>query len=367
MRNRLSSRRVLPAFTLVELLVVIGIIGILVAILLPSIHAVRTSARNAETTAVFNAISGGLETYRNATGDPYPPSASDADPTANVNEFKGNWTANPTVPGSSMGTPTPISITGANLLLWALAGADFLGTPGFKDINNDGLWWNDTHMEMNDTPINPGLYDLNSQAQPLHKRYGPFIDIGKTKIAKMQDFALDTLKPKKTDRSSYPPGHHGSASNYDKTSFVLDGFGYPILYYRARVGASSIVTDRTAATVKFGVYDQADNRLYTGEQIKNAGSDSGTARDEGDGLLAGMDLGSGNDHKLYLPTNPGTMTPTTDLADVNNTFKSTFVRYIWDQKITVRNEPVNKDSYILISPGPDALWGTDDDVTNFKK
>jgi hypothetical protein len=35
--------------------------------------------------------------------------------------------------------------------------------------------------------------------------------------------------------------------------------------------------------------------------------------------------------------------------------------------VTVNLLPKNRDSYLLISPGPDAKYGTADDVTNFQK
>ena len=42
-----------------------------------------------------------------------------------------------------------------------------------------------------------------------------------------------------------------------------------------------------------------------------------------------------------------------------------FAKFAWDSQVTVRNEPVNKDSYILVSCGADGLWGTGDDTANF--
>lgn len=78
---------------------------------------------------------------------------------------------------------------------------------------------------------------------------------------------------------------------------------------------------------------------------------------------AGMDLGAGKLHPLRLGFSPS---PDPNADNLFNMDPS-FARSIWDQKVTARNVPVNKNSYILISPGEDALWGTDDDLTNFNQ
>ena len=42
-------------------------------------------------------------------------------------------------------------------------------------------------------------------------------------------------------------------------------------------------------------------------------------------------------------------------------------RYILDRSNRVRNTPVNRDSYLLITAGPDGIYGNEDDITNWKR
>lgn len=62
-----------PAFTLVEMLVVLGIIGILIALILPAVMAAQSAARRAAISLEIKQIESALETYKQQRGD-YPPS-----------------------------------------------------------------------------------------------------------------------------------------------------------------------------------------------------------------------------------------------------------------------------------------------------
>ena len=75
-----TRRRVPTAFTLVELLVVIGIIAVLVALLLPSLNAARRSARDVQCASNLRELSHALVMYAGQTKGRFP---------VNVNNLPG--------------------------------------------------------------------------------------------------------------------------------------------------------------------------------------------------------------------------------------------------------------------------------------
>ena len=359
----MKNQKVALGFTIVELLVVIGIIGILVALLIPAVTTVRNSAKKLKTQSTMTAIEAGLEAYRNATGEPYPPSGSDHQ----VNPWK---ITSPYSPPAST-TPVYVAVTGANMLVYALAGADLQGTAGFKDVSrpedaNSPGFWNNLDNIQDCIGGNNGLYALDYGCgggeitlDPLHRRFGPFLDINKTDITNMRDYAEDVLLPRNNYAQSVPLPTGGVSTDPDdylKQPFILDGFGFPILYYKASVGASGMMMDPVNGSS--GIYDPLDNALYVG-----AIDDSNNYAPDG-----GMDLGAGKNHPLRFVNAPSVRPSGQDSTDLSAPdWQGTFANLIWDRKVTARNAPVNKDSYILISPGADALWGTDDDITNFNQ
>lgn len=341
--TRTGHRR---GFTLIELLVVVSIIALLIAILVPSLHGVRDAAKGVATKSQITSLSGGLDAYKqeSALGGIYPPSKSDWDVTVDPASDEIND------PFADSGTLT--HTTGASLLLYALSGADGLGTPGFPDLDGDGKWSND--FDANGTSTPPGAYGKGqegtpNEGEPLVPRYGPFADTDP--LIKSIKSIGDLIE----NEVFLPPATPWGA-DYDHKVFT-DNWGYPILYYKARRGARALVEVDSGGRTLPGIYDPNDNLAITGIL-------SPSIREDGLQSLSGPKGSS-----LHPLGNViGNVGPTMPVATLEtDTYRNTFERYIVDLSVTGRPTPVNKDSFLLISPGHDGLYGTSDDVTNFER
>lgn len=271
-------------FTVVELLVVLGIISLLVGLLIPALNLVRNKAKQAKQLAQFNAIEMALTTFRNDHGD-YPSS---------------NWLLPPAV-GSDY--------CGAQKLAEALLGWDLLGFHPKSDLRSNGY---------NDNGI--FVYDTNDPIL-LSQRTGPYLELAATNAFRLGDISI--FKPGIfLDTSPLAPDTYVLCDEFTFKKIKLRNgkvvtAGSPILYYRANTSEKTIR----------GIYDAYDN----------------------DALIQIKQRADNREHPLSRSANQ---------------FQY-FYEYIRDPKIDVRAWPYRPDSYLLISAGPDGLYGTGDDICNF--
>ena len=322
-------------FTLIEMMVVIAIIGLLLAALLPAFSTVRTKARYAQANAQFGALDTGLTMFRTEFGT-LPPSAGDLKPELS------QYIADP----KDESATELVWIAGAHLLFQAMLGADGLGTPGFKDVDRNGSWANDTHSGEN------GIYEIDkTTGKELHARYG-----GAGYVDEKMKERVKSLADLETQ------GVLVNLASFERIArnepLFVDPWDTPILYYRANSAALRMIGNDENA----GIYWQEDNGIITGSDRKGKTTD---------GLDFGAGRVQGSYHAIRLSICPEPVVPPgTDPAQevlTNPQYAGSFARFIINSSIKARPTPVNKDSYLLISAGPDARYGTEDDVTNWKK
>lgn len=343
----MSARRsrLARGFTLVELLTVIAIITLLISILIPSLNAARTHAKNARTAALLSAIKAGAELFRNES-DRYPRSWS-----KEGNPFEGN----PNAPGP------PLS--GAQWLALQLLGADLQGAvkPTVQnDSDENGLidkkdWlaWYSANP-----PRTFGRASLYVTTDPTNVRTPRHILKENPEAAPAPSLLLGA-----------EDGGAGGASEWNngRLPMFVDAFGAPVLYYEASAFAEQPYSTGSGSALVQGRYDQSHNAMITGADAQN-----GQVSVSGDNA-AGWNL-AGITPPVGKPVHPlgtfgyragDTTWPPSDSFAAVVSDRAIFDTTAQGNTPQGRIWPYNPELYLLIAAGKDGLYGTSDDIRNF--
>ena len=197
----------------------------------------------------------------------------------------------------------------------ALVGWDLLGFHKDSDFRALGAW------------VDGGVYDAKELNDPdnLSERIGPYLETGKANVYALGDLYTNTAP---LDGNRFVICDTYSAKKITVTATgEVEKVGSPILYYRANT-SSKTMTDQI----------NYDNNIYN-------------FFDNSPIIFFGR-LGDGAQHSWFT------------VGD----FYSDQPGGILDPKVTAItgvDRPYKPDSYILISAGPDGLYGNEDDITNF--
>ena len=329
--DKRTSGRFSPGFTLTELLTVIAIIALLIGIVIPTTSAVRRKAKEARTRVKIQAISTACEGFR-ADQNEYPQSNpawyGSGDATA-----QRNWEV------SAQGSIQQ-PLWGANLIVDCLIGRDGLG---FDPKAGTG-------------PGNTSLsrYSQSQTPPPPRSRKPTYLASDSVQLSDLQDhkprdkfgeYQGSKVMPV-ADANDTPQG----------VPIFLDDFGQPILYYRANPVARPQtpimqLSNEVNSTQKgSGVYDGRDNGTFTdhtgpGPNDKHKIDQATTGITSGGGGGIGGDPANNNNFAVFIRSNhSSTRGP---------------------NGVVTKARPVKADSFILLSPGSDGVWGTGDDLANF--
>jgi prepilin-type N-terminal cleavage/methylation domain-containing protein len=368
------SRRRGNAFTLIELLVVIGIIVVLISILIPVVARVRMAAQTTSTKAFLSNLSQAIDTY-NSEQHAYPGPLSNSE-ICNAAATTG-WAAGTGSPFTTFAVDVNASTNGFdntwNLDQITMAENLMLGLCGGLSLKIDGAGNVDpTTLIYDPTLVGNGPNSLNTVGPKKHSK--PYLElkniIWRNQAGKKSGHWIDD----------------GGAANDTIIPEFVDNYNdaMPILYLRARKGARGTVTTPTTdnntiitytvnerpfndPAFRIGQFDLRQIIGYTGTNIgagRKLGSDP---IGWGTGPVAhGLRMDVKSVNMSVQPANPEYRFP----YDAYPYFRNQSLSSPSETDSTFASGPRNdvpygQNAYILISAGPDRVYGTKDDVTNF--
>lgn len=325
-----SRRGVRSAFTMIELLVVIGMIILLAAILVPVAARVRLQAHVVSTTGQMQRIMNAIQDYYHDFSA-YPGPLSEAELVSSTGTGQSNTPiVDNTNPQPASGTVSGKGITSSENLVLGLLG--FLG-PNNPLSGQSGVTQNLFYY----TPPQHDVLSLNPN-RPASYHYLDYLpsELSPGKVSLM-DFdlgsatATDSAVPEFIDQIPSP---------------------MPILYMRASVGAQYIVAQSYGNLLPNPTppyqYDPSELFMYVHNVRFNNGS----------GQLQTLQQMSSSVFQAAGGGSGGTTT-SSFAADVATPYQS------WADYLTnpnVANQALGKDAFILIDAGPDRMYGTHDDI-----
>ena len=295
------------AFTLVELLTVIGIISLLLSLALPALNEARVRAREVGDKASLHSIGVAIESFANDMGY-YPSSHIRNEIISGVvlpETLKQEWIAGDGPPDQ-----------GAHRLVESLFGLDTLGFQKNHYYATDG-----------GMPVEVNQSGHNVET----RRWGPYLMLENVDLGTMQDAHRNSTNFTQGDTNN----NRVFVDSLDKKAPKA------ILYYCAR---PSKRLHWAGEYYRYSIYNYDDNAFITEDEDQSTQElfhpkFSDINPEDGEGFYTliwdsrtGLDI---NDNQTY---------PTIDSA-----------------------RPFNKDSFILINAGRDHEYGTADDLCNFQK
>lgn len=337
-RNRIQSAMRNPksaiGFTLVELLVVIGIIVLLIGILLPVVAGVRKSAYAAASAQQISRLTAGIEAYY-GEHNAYP------GPLSHNQIVLGASLPGIKPPASGKTVPPLKGVTmSENLVLGVVGGLE----PATGSVL--GVYSEDRISSR------LGVMGLNPIA-PKGSR--PYIEVSSSELSLLQG-----------DAKPYQSEYGGPAGGDSPIPEFVDHFpdSLPVLYYRARRGAPGVISDKGVGAKAYQ-YDVQQNRGYLEPTAPPKGYGIGGTGPHGLTKVPPELL-------LNSPSPPPTPEAPWGVGGSGGAPYGAFTYFANPQLTAVslprKNEmgtPRQKDGYILISPGKDRVYGTRDDITNF--
>jgi type II secretory pathway pseudopilin PulG len=371
------------AFTLAELLVVIGIIIILVGILLPVISKIRYAAYNADTQNEISQISNACSAYY-STYHAYPGPFSNDDiggGLARTNGYQGSGSTASAGPATLTyyyfnGAPTQISnfpwaVTGAENLVLGLMGGLREAVISTGPPPTYALAFAPQEVGLGPLSLNANNPSRTPSFFSTGSNYLMWCQTNSSGQTIQTTGAYQSATGSFTGTAFTDPA--GTAAFDCPIPVFVDRFPapgpLPILYLRARTGGKGVVWDNITGNGSYDFYgnepadyqyDLRDIYPYTWSHV---------------GLPVATGSNTSVTHNLIGigPTLSGSVAKTTALNSTGPNGVANGWLYLANQSIPPTNtndpnyfgRPRAVDQFILISAGPDGIYGTPDDITSF--